>query len=164
MDWGKHTLWQRTSGVPFIWAGPGIKSGAAAETTVSLIDMYPTFAELCDLPAPTDLEGTSLAQVLRNPATAKDRNVLLPGMYPHEYAIINQNWRYIHYKDGTEELYDVKRDFNEWYNLADNSKYAQIKEKLKSSSPKSFAKSGPERNKLRLKVKGESFHWEPKNT
>ena len=162
MDWGKHTLWQRTSGVPFIWAGPGIKSGATVETTVSLIDMYPTFAELCNLPAPTDLEGTSLAPVLQNPSAAKDRNVLLPGMYPEEYAIINRNWRYIHYKDDTEELYDVKRDFNEWYNLANNSKYAQIKEKLKSSSPKSFAKPGPERNKLRLKVKGVSFHWEPK--
>ena len=23
-DWGKHTLWERTSNVPFIWAGPGV--------------------------------------------------------------------------------------------------------------------------------------------
>jgi len=162
MDWGKHTLWQRTSGVPFIWAGPGVKSGATVKSTVSLIDMYPTFVELCNLPAPTGLEGTSLAPVLRNPAEAKDRNVLLPGMYPNEYAIINQNWRYIHYKDGTEELYDVKRDFNEWYNLAANSKYAATKDKLKAASPKSFAQPGPERNKLRLIVKDETFHWEPK--
>ena len=162
MDWGKHTLWQRTSGVPFIWAGPGIKSGTAVKSTVSLIDMYPTFAELCSLPAPTGLEGTSLVPVLHNPAVAKDRNVLLPGMYPYEYAIMNQNWRYIHYKDGTEELYDVKRDFREWHNLADNSKYAAIKDKLKAASPKSFAQPGPERNKLRLTVKDETFHWEPK--
>ena len=162
MDWGKHTLWQRTSGVPFIWAGPGIESGAAVKSTVSLIDMYPTFAELCGLPAPTGLEGTSLAGVLHNPAVAKDRNVLLPGMYPYEYAIINQNWRYIHYKDGTEELYDVKRDFEEWYNLAGNSKYAAIKNKLKAASPKSFAQPGPEKNKLRLTVKDETFHWEAK--
>jgi arylsulfatase A-like enzyme len=162
MDWGKHTLWQRTSCVPFIWAGPGVKSGATVKSTVSLIDMYPTFTELCSLPAPTGLEGTSLTPVLHNPAEAKDRNVLLPGMYPNEYAIINQNWRYIHYKDGTEELYDVKRDFNEWYNLAGNSKYAATKDKLKAASPKSFAQPGPESNKLRLKVKDETFHWEPK--
>ena len=162
MDWGKHTLWQRTSGVPFIWAGPGIKSGSVVKSTVSLIDMYPTFAELCSLPAPTGLEGTSLVPVLRNPAVAKDRNVLLPGMYPGEYAIINQNWRYIHYKDGTEELYDVKRDFKEWHNLAGNSKFAAIKDKLKAASPKSFAQPGPEKNELRLTVKDETFHWEAK--
>jgi arylsulfatase A-like enzyme len=23
-DWGKHTLWERTSNVPFIWSGPGV--------------------------------------------------------------------------------------------------------------------------------------------
>ncbi len=97
-----------------------------------------------------------------NPAVAKDRNILLPGMYPDEYAIINQNWRYIHYKDGTEELYNVKRDFNEWDNLAGNSKYTSAKAMLKAAAPKSFATPGPANNKLRLKVKGETFHWEPK--
>jgi len=51
LDWGKHTLWQRTSGVPFIWAGPGVKSSAVVKSTVSLIDMYPTFTDLCSLPA-----------------------------------------------------------------------------------------------------------------
>ena len=39
LDWGKHTLWERTSNVPFIWAGPGIAKGAAVDATVSLIDV-----------------------------------------------------------------------------------------------------------------------------
>jgi len=162
LDWGKHTLWQRTSGVPFIWAGPGVKSGAKVDSTVSLIDMYPTLADLCGLPVPKGLEGTSLAPVLHKPAAAKDRNVLLPGMYPDEYAIINQNFRYIHYKDGTEELYNVKNDFNEWYNLAGDSKYAATKAKLKAAAPRSFAKPGPEGGKLKLKTQGQTFHWEKK--
>ena len=41
-DWGKHTLWERTSNVPYIWAGPGIARGAVVDATVSLIDMFPT--------------------------------------------------------------------------------------------------------------------------
>ena len=61
-DWGKHTLWERTSNVPFIWSGKGIARGANVDATVSLIDMYPTFIELCDLPAVENLDGTSLAQ------------------------------------------------------------------------------------------------------
>ena len=34
-DWGKHTLWERTSNVPFIWAGPAIASGRESDVTVS---------------------------------------------------------------------------------------------------------------------------------
>ncbi len=32
--WGKHSLWQRTSQVPFIWAGPGIARNKRVDTTV----------------------------------------------------------------------------------------------------------------------------------
>ena len=51
-QWGKHTLWERTSNVPFIWAGPGVAKGARTDVTVSLIDIYPTLVEQCNLPAP----------------------------------------------------------------------------------------------------------------
>jgi arylsulfatase A-like enzyme len=61
-DWGKHTLWERTSNVPFIWAGPGVKKGAVTDVTASLIDMYPTFVEMCGLPKPRQkLEGTFIS-------------------------------------------------------------------------------------------------------
>ena len=30
--WGKHTLWQRTTRVPFIWAGKGIAENEKVET------------------------------------------------------------------------------------------------------------------------------------
>ena len=159
MDWGKHTLWQRTSGVPFIWAGPGVERGAAVDSTVSLIDMYPTLIAQCGLPAVKGLDGTSLAPVLRNPKVAKDRNILLPGMSPGEYAIINRNWRYIHYKDQTEELYNVRQDPNEWYNLAGNSDYEKTKARLRATAPTTFAKPGPNRRQINLVVKGETFHW-----
>jgi len=162
MDWGKHTLWQRTSGVPFIWAGPGIKRGATVDSTVSLIDMYPTLIAQCGLPAVKGLDGTSLAPVLRNPAVAGDRNILLPGMSPGEYAIINRNWRYIHYKDETEELYNVRQDPNEWYNLAGNSDYEKIKARLRAAAPTTFAKTGPSRGEMELVIEGETFHWKLK--
>ena len=108
-DWGKHTLWERTSNVPFIWAGPGVAEGARTDVTVSLIDMYPTLVEMCGLPKPRqELEGESLASTLSNPPAATDRNVFLPHMHPGEYAIINRQWRYIRYGEDGEELYDLK--------------------------------------------------------
>ena len=162
MHWGKHTLWERTSNVPFIWAGPGVSHAAKVDATVSLIDMYPTLAELCGLEEVEGLDGVSLAPVLADPAKAKDRNVLLPGTVPGAYAIINRDWRYIHYQDDTEELYDLHSDPHEWYNLAGDDRYAKIKAKLRAAGPKSFAKPGPARSQLKLVIEGERFHWEPK--
>lgn len=160
-DWGKHTLWQRTSRVPFIWAGPGVEKNARIDATVSLLDMYPTFIDLCNLPAVDGLEGKSLAKALGDTRKAKDRNVLLPGMSPNEYAIINQNWRYIHYKDDTEELYNLQNDVNEWYNLAEGDKYDAIKKSMRASAPKQFAEPVNSKD-WNLVVDGTSYSWEKK--
>ncbi|HIF33317.1 MAG: sulfatase [Pirellulaceae bacterium] len=161
-DWGKHTLWERTSNVPFIWSGGGIAKGANVKTTVSLIDMYPTFVELCGLPAVEGLDGTSLAETLREPMTARDRNVLLPYLDPGGYAIINQTWRYIHYSDSTEELYNVVNDPHEWNNLANDSRHDKMKHELQATAPRKFAPAGTPKKTLRLVTENEQFHWDLK--
>ncbi|MBT7214328.1 MAG: sulfatase-like hydrolase/transferase, partial [Verrucomicrobia bacterium] len=160
-DWGKHTLWERTSNVPFIWAGPGVKKGVVTDVTASLIDMYPTFVEMCGLPRPHQkLEGTSLASTLEKPEVAKDRDVYLPYMAPGEYAIINKDWRYITYGDDGEELYDLKSDPNEWNNLAENPNYEDTKRLLRKSAPKKFSPAAPKRTIGKdLIIEGETFRW-----
>ena len=160
--WGKHTLWERTSHVPFIWAGKGIARNETVETTVSLIDIYPTLAELCGLKTGGPLDGISLAPLLQNPSEAKDRRVLLPYSEPEAYSIIDMNWRYILNSDGSEELYNVREDPNEWYNLAGDEAYRQIMEDYKSYAPVEFAKEATPRNSLNLVVEGDSFYWEAK--
>ena len=160
-DWGKHTLWERTSNVPFIWAGPGVAKGKKTDVTASLIDMYPTFVEMCHLPKPHQkLDGESLASTLAKPEEAKDRDVYLPYMAPGEFAVINKDWRYITYGKDGEELYDVKADPNEWFNIADKPEHAGVKAKLRQAAPKTFAKPSPKRNiKKDLIIEGETFHW-----
>ncbi|MGB0258749.1 MAG: sulfatase-like hydrolase/transferase, partial [Coraliomargarita sp.] len=159
-DWGKHTLWERTTNVPFIWSGPGISKGQSVDATVSLIDMFPTFVETCGLAEDPGLEGVSLASVLKDPSSATDRDVLVPWLQPNAFAIINQDWRYIHYQDGSEELYDLNNDPNEWHNLAENPEFAAIKAELKSSAPEEQAPAGVNKTKLKLVIEGESFRWE----
>ncbi len=160
--WGKHTLWQRTTNVPFIWAGPGMPSGQKVAASVSLIDMYPTFAELCGLPAKRELEGVSLAGVLKDPSTAKDRDVFIPHADRGGYAVVNSVWRYIRYDDGAEELYNLKKDPNEWDNLAGEAEYKPIKEKMRKVAPQAFAPVATPMNDLKLVVEGDAFHWEKK--
>jgi choline-sulfatase len=160
-DWGKHTLWERTSNVPFIWAGPGIAKGVESDTTVSLISMYPTLVELCGLPKPPQrLEERSLASILADPATAKHQKVYLPYMEPGAYAIIDRQWRYIHYADDSEELYDVRNDPNEWNNLAQSPEFDEVKARYKERAPRKFAPANPKLHaKKHLIIEGEKFRW-----
>ncbi|MEN1680077.1 MAG: sulfatase [Planctomycetota bacterium] len=158
-DWGKHTLWERTSNVPFLWAGPGIAKGETVPATVSLIDLYPTLADACGLAPGQRLEGESLAGVLQTPASANDRNVFLPYLTPGAYAMINQRWRYIRYDNGTEELYDVQKDPHEWENLAGDPMLSGVKSELRAAAPQEFAAPGATPRQRKLVVEGEGFRW-----
>ena len=160
-DWGKHTLWERTSNVPFIWAGPGVAEGKKSEVTVSLIDMYPTFVEMCGLPEPAqELEGTSIAATLADPDSAEDRNIFLPHMNPGEFAIINRHWRYSRYGEDGEELYDLNKDPNEWDNLASNPELAGRMKEMNALAPAQFAEPGTKLNAKRdMVLEGETFRW-----
>lgn len=161
-DWGKHTLWERTSNVPLIFAGPGVARGHKVDTTVSLIDLFPTLTGIAGARDDRPRDGVSLLPVLKDPASARDREVLLPGMKPEEYAVINRDWRYIRYSHGGEELYDLKKDPHEWHNLASDEKMAGVIAGLRAKAPRRFAPPGPEVNQLKLVTEGEEFRWELK--
>lgn len=161
-QWGKHTLWQKTTNVPMMWAGPKIASGKSITTAASLIDIYPSLVELCGLTQDSGLEGKSLATALQDPSKAEDRPVTTVGLSEGEYATVNSEWRYIHYKDGGEELYNRKEDPNEWTNVVSNPEYQKIKEQMKAAGPSTFAAPGKKRGELTLVSEGEKFHWEEK--
>lgn len=162
-QWGKHTLWQETSHVPFIIAGNGLPENKRVETTVSLIDIYPTLIELCNLPEQHQMDGVSLVPTLSNPDSAIDRNVFMAYMERGGYALINSDWRYIQYHDGSEEFYDLNNDPNEWYNLASDQSYRNIIDEMKQSTPAEFHEIATQRNTLNLVIKDGLFYWEPKD-
>ena len=99
------------------------------------MDIYPTLADLCDLPVGDHLEGTSLRPLLDDPSADWDR----PAVTTHgrnNHAVRSERWRYIRYADGTEELYDHKADPLEWRNLASDEKFDAIRKQLSASLPK----------------------------
>lgn len=114
---GKNTLWDRSTRVPLIFAGPGISPGGRCTQPAELLDIYPTLIDLCGLKPREDLEGISLTPQLKGSRTKRDR----PALTSHNqgnHGIRTESWRYIRYADDTEELYDMQADPHEWTNLA----------------------------------------------
>jgi arylsulfatase A-like enzyme len=101
---------------------------------VSLLDVYPTLIDLCGLPARPDLEGESLAPLLRDPDALRDQPAVCT-MGRGNHAIITEEWRYIQRMDGTEELYDLTADRNEWTNLAARPELEDTKTELAAWIP-----------------------------
>jgi arylsulfatase A-like enzyme len=122
---GKNTLWERSTRVPLIFAGPGVARGGRCEQPAELLDLYPTLVELCGLPPRADLEGHSLVPQLRD-ATATREWPAITSHNQGNHSIRGKRWRYIHYADDSEELYDLKSDPHEWHNLATRAEHAEI--------------------------------------
>ncbi len=132
---GKNTLWERSTRVPLIFAGPGVAKNAKCARTVELLDIFPTLLELGGFPARNDLEGHSLVSLLKN-ANAPWQWPAITTHNQGNHTIRTEKWRYIRYADGSEELYDEVADPNEWTNIAGNPKFANVKRDLAMWLPK----------------------------
>jgi arylsulfatase A-like enzyme len=121
---GKNTLWRNSTRVPLIFAGPGITAGQKSSKPAELLDIYPTLVDLCDLPPLDHLEGISLWPQLQD-ANAPRRRPAITSHNQGNFSIVTEKWRYIHYVDGEEELYDIVNDPHEWDNvLSENPEVA----------------------------------------
>ena len=132
---GKNTLWERSTRVPLIFAGPGIARGARCARPAELLVIYPTLAELCRLPPRADLEGLSLCPQLADPAAPRER----PAVTTHNrgnHSVRSERHRYIRYADGAEELYDMLADPREWRNLAADPAAAGLAAELRKGLPR----------------------------
>jgi len=122
----KFTLWEKANRVPFIIVAPGVtKAGTVIDRPVSLLDIYPTLVELAGLPTKDGLDGVSLVPLLKDPGTSWDRPAIMT-QGPGNHAVRTDRWRYIRYRDGTEELYDHDDDPWEHTNLAGGPEYAEV--------------------------------------
>lgn len=133
--WRKQALWEESTRVPLCFRVPGQKTGGqASNRVVSLLDIYPTLVDLCGLPETNKLQGQSLVPLIHDPELAWDRPVL-SSWYYRNLAVRSENWRYIHYRDGSEELYDHRKDPGEHTNLAGDPRYTDTMADLKKWLP-----------------------------
>ena len=151
--WAKRTLWGESTRVPLLIAGSGIKPGNLCKEPVSLIDLYPTLVELCNLPKASHLEGLSLVPQLSDPSKPRTQPAITSSYFGN-HSIRSRDWRLIVYKDGAKELYDHRNDPDEYRNLANDPACQAICGELAKWLPKKAApefKSESERSRIRKK-------------
>lgn len=157
---GKNTLWERSTRVPLIFAGPGVPVGRCGEPA-ELLDVFPTLAELAGLPAPVDIEGISIAAQIREPSTPRDRPAITDHN-PGNHGIRDRDYRYIHYADGSEELYDMRVDPNEFTNIIDDPRHAAAAHRLRAFVRSDPAPLAPGSQARVLEKRDDGWYWEHK--
>ena len=137
----KMTNFEHGTRVPLLVSLPGMKTaGQRTKALVELVDLYPTLAQLCDLPLPKHLEGTSFAPLLKNPdqewKKAAFSQYLRTGKPPHTgRSLRTERWRYTEWHDlkgkpTGVELYDELNDSQETVNLANDPPHTEALKQL----------------------------------
>jgi arylsulfatase A-like enzyme len=139
----KSALWEQTTRTPLIIHVPeklgGNPKAKICKRPVSLLDLYPTLIELCNLPKNPKIDGRSIAPLVRNPQAAWPYPAVIthsPHWHGPNHAVRSERFHYIHYNKGGEELYDMAKDPHQWHNLANDPRQAATKTQLKQWLPK----------------------------
>jgi len=139
-QWMKQSLFEESARVPMIIASPNAKAkGRVTARPVELLDIYPTLADLCGLPAPAGLEGRSLRPLLDNPLAKWDKAAYTQvergpqGQRFMGRSVRTERWRYTEWDEGKQgvELYDHANDPREYRNLAGEPKFAATVAEMK---------------------------------
>ena len=131
---GKQNVYEHSTRLPLIMAGPGIPQGQTREQYVYLLDIYPTLCELCGVEIPAGVEGISFAPMLRD-ADYVTRPDIYYAFQARIRGVADGRYKLIEYR--TEdlkltELFDLQSDPYERFNLFDCEGYAEITARLRA--------------------------------
>ena len=164
--WHKHTNFELATRAPLIISVPNsITAGRKCDAPVEFVDIYPTLADLCGLPAPTKIDGTSLKNFIKDPSAPMTRVAIsqyhrrdsASGTNVMGYSIRDRRWRATFWRDrnGSKiiatELYDEQNDPAETVSLADHPEHKALLESLVKHLPPvgsaAIAQKSPKSNK-----------------
>jgi arylsulfatase A-like enzyme len=141
--WCKHTNYEQAARAPLILRAPGRRAaGARPDALVEFVDIYPTLCDLCEVPKPGTLEGTSMVPLLDDPKRPWERAAF--HVYPRYVtghgrgmgrAVRTDRYRLVEWtvpgKDVCiRELYDYRQDPGETANLAGKAEHAETEKEL----------------------------------
>ncbi len=145
----KNTLWREAVRTPLMIRLPKMDSLHVCERPVSLIDLYPTLIQLCNLPE-KKLSGRDISPLLLDSQAAWPHPAIT--IAPQGTSVLSEDYHYIEYQTGAKEFYDLKQDPMEFTNLISTPKHAKDIAKLAEHVPQERVEtvetiSGPTKNK-----------------
>ena len=164
---GEHGLWVKTTNfeldvrVPLLIAAPRVAAaGRASAALVELVDLFPTLAELCGVPAPAALEGRSLVPLLRDPTAARAGEEAAYSQFPRPwfyeqqpevmgYSVRSATHRYTEWREWrggrviARELYAYGPDLLERENIADRAEQAVVQQRMAGLLARRWPAAGP---------------------
>ncbi len=139
----KRLMYEPTLRQPLIFRWPGhIPAASKKEQIVLNLDYAQTFLELAGIPAPSDMQGRSLAPLLLDEPVALWRRSMYYHFYEYpgwhyakrHYGVRTERFKLIHFYHDIDswELYDLQEDPDEIQNLADVPEYQAIRRQLET--------------------------------
>jgi len=135
------SFYEETARVPFITAGPGVRSGGQKVAALtSLLDLFPGLCDYAGIQVPDGLPGVSFAPLLQG--AVKQREFVVAEWYTEWGCTVSPGrmirsarFKYTSYLEGSvgagdptggEELYDLDMDRGEMVNLATDTAYCEV--------------------------------------
>ncbi len=139
---GKQNMYEHTIGVPMIFAGPSIPSGASFNGQAYLRDLFPTLCELAGVAIP-DVDGKSQVPVLRGKKESMYAHVI--GYFRDSQRMIRTDrWKLIDYPQADrQQLFDLDSDPYELTDLAQNPDHQATKKLLQTKLANELAAMEP---------------------
>jgi arylsulfatase A-like enzyme len=104
---GKQNLYEHSMKVPLIICGPGIPKEKVLDAFVYLYDLFPTLANLCNLPKPAGVDGKDLTAVIKGNSDGV-RSTMFNVYRNTVRSVRDKEWKLIRYPE---------RDYNQLFNL-----------------------------------------------
>ena len=124
----KSCFYEESARVPFIIAGPGIKSGVDRQHLVSAsFDLIPTICDFANVKVPTGLAGYSVKPLALGNSESDWREAVY-SENGRGRMVRTARFKYCWYKTGQpcDMLIDMQNDPGEMVNLVGDPKYASI--------------------------------------
>ena len=125
---GKTTMWEASNHCNLMVYYPKLHEttkGKHVQATVSLQDIYPTIVELAGLERQDHVYGYSLSSILKD-ADFEWTHPVLNTYEEGNHALRTNEYRYIRFKNGDQELYNLVNDPFEYTNLADSDDFKDV--------------------------------------
>ena len=127
--WWKCCMYEPAVGVPLTIRGPGVAE-RTIDASVSLLDLVPTMADAVGMAHDPGWRGRSLLDAARGDDPDAERAVFAEyhahGVSRGPFMLRQGQYKYVHYPDNPDQLFDLESDSDELTNLAADPAHADL--------------------------------------